>query len=181
MASTSPVRVAVGADLPALQSLIHSAYRGESSRLGWTHEADLLDGNRIDLDMLRDALADPATTLFVTEDTDGLLGCCALTDHGDGTAYFGTFAVRPTAQGRGTGAALLRHAEARARAAGAVRVELTVVAQRTDLIAWYARRGYRPTGETRPFPYGDERFGRPRRVDLAFTVLAKTLPARTAP
>lgn len=181
MASTLPVRAAAGSDIPALQALIHSAYRGDSSRLGWTHEADLLDGNRIDVDMLGDALADPATTLFVTEDADGPLGCCALTDHGDGTAYFGTFAVRPTAQGRGIGNALLRHAEAHARAAGAILVELTVVAQRTDLIAWYARRGYRPTGETRPFPYGDERFGRPRRDDLAFTVLAKALDPGGSP
>lgn len=175
MAPTLPVRAAAGSDVAALQALIHSAYRGDSSRIGWTHEADLLDGNRIDADMLRDALADRATTLFLTEDVDGPLGCCALTDQGDGTAYFGTFAVRPTAQGRGIGDALLRHAEERARALGAARMELTVVAQRSDLIAWYARRDYRPTGETRPFPYGDERFGRPRRADLAFTVLAKAL------
>jgi hypothetical protein len=61
-------------------------------------------------------------------------------------------------------------------------MEMTVVAQRTDLIAWYLRRGYAATGETRPFPYGDERFGRPRRDDLAFTVLAKPLSgARQVP
>ena len=178
MAPTLPVRAAAVADIPALQALIHSAYRGASSRTGWTHEADLIDGNRIDAEMLRDALADPSTTLFLSEDAEGPVGCCALTDHGDGTASFGTFAVRPTAQGHGIGDALLRHAEGRARGSGAVRMELTVVAQRSDLIAWYARRGYRPTGETRPFPYGDERFGRPRRDDLAFSVLAKALDGR---
>lgn len=176
MAPPLPVRVALDADVADLQALIHSAYRGDSSRLGWTHEADLLDGNRIDADMLREALLDPATTVFLVEDADGVLGCCALTEHGNGTAYFGTFAVRPTAQGRGIGDALLRHAESQARAGGAVRMELTVVAQRADLIAWYVRRGYASTGETRPFPYGDDRFGRPRRDDLSFTVLAKALP-----
>ncbi len=169
------VRPATEADVPGLQALIHSAYRGDSSRAGWTHEADLLDGNRIDEDILRAELADPATTVFVTEDADGPLGCCALTDRGEGTAYFGTFAVRPTAQGRGVGDALLRHAEKHAARAGAVRMEMTVVNQRTDLIAWYLRRGYAATGETRPFPYGDERFGLPRRDDLAFVVLAKPL------
>jgi GNAT superfamily N-acetyltransferase len=158
-----------------LVKLIHSAYRGDSSRAGWTHEADLLEGNRIDEEMVRAELADPATTLFVTEDAKGLLGCCALTDRGEGTAYFGTFAVRPTAQGGGIGDALLAHAEAHAATAGATRMEMTVVAQRTDLIAWYLRRGYVATGETRPFPYGDERFGLPRRDDLAFVVLAKSL------
>ena len=175
MPPSLPVRPAVGSDIPALHALIHSAYRGETSRIGWTHEADLLDGNRIDADMLRETLADPTTTVFLVEDADGPLGCCSLTERGDGTAYFGTFAVRPTAQGRGIGDALLRHAEAHAAGAGALRLEMTVVAQRSELIAWYVRRGYTPTGETRPFPYGDERFGRPRRDDLAFAVLAKPL------
>ncbi len=161
--------------MPSLQTLIHSAYRGDSGRAGWTHEADLLEGDRIDDAMIRGELADPATTVFVTEDSDGPLGCCVVTDRGDGTAYFGTFAVRPTAQGGGVGDALLRHAEAHAAAAGAARMEMTVVAQRVDLIAWYERRGYTRTGETRPFPYGDERFGRPQRDDLEFVVLAKAL------
>lgn len=169
------VRPAADPDVPGLQALIHSAYRGEASRAGWTSEADLLDGNRVDADMLRAELADPDTTLLLAEDADGPLGCCVLTVRGEGTAYFGTFAVRPTAQGGGIGDALLRHAEAHARDAGAGRMELTVVAQRNDLIAWYVRRGYAATGETRPFPYGDERFGRPRVDDLAFTVLAKPL------
>jgi N-acetylglutamate synthase-like GNAT family acetyltransferase len=170
-----PPRPASSADVPALVKLIHSAYRGDSSRGGWTHEADLLDGNRTDADMVRADLADPANTVWVIEDSDGTLGCCTVTDRGDGTAYFGTFAVRPTAQDRGIGDALLAHAEASARAAGAKVMEMTVIAKRTDLIAWYLRRGYAPTGETRPFPYGDERFGRPRVPDLAFTVLSKSL------
>ncbi|HUR72894.1 MAG TPA: GNAT family N-acetyltransferase [Sporichthya sp.] len=169
------VRPATAADVPGMLALIHAAYRGESSRAGWTHEADLLDGSRTDEAALRTELADPATTFLLVEDPDGLLACCAVTDRGEGTAYFGTFAVRPTAQGRGTGDALLAQAESRAWAAGAVRMEMTVVAQRTDLIAWYARRGYAATGETRPFPYGDERFGLPRVDDLAFVVLAKSL------
>jgi GNAT superfamily N-acetyltransferase len=169
------IRPATDADVPALVTLIHSAYRGDSSRQGWTHEADLLDGNRIDENMVRADLADPANTIWVTEDADGLLGCCTVTDRGHGTAYFGAFAVRPAAQGRGTGDALLAHAEAAARAAGARVMEMTVIARRTDLIAWYLRRGYAPTGETRPFPYGDERYGLPRVDDLEFTVLAKTL------
>jgi GNAT superfamily N-acetyltransferase len=173
--------VATVADVPALLDLIHSAYRGDSSRAGWTSEADLLDGSRIDEDLLHKDLTDPATSLFVVENPPGegagLLACAALVDRGGGTAYFGTFAVRPTAQGRGTGNALLAHAEAHARAAGAVRLEMTVISRRTELIAWYLRRGYAPTGETRPFPYGDERFGRPRRPDLAFVVLTKALSA----
>jgi hypothetical protein len=58
---------------------------------------------------------------------------------------------------------------------GATRMEMTVIVQRAELIAWYQRRGYRPTGETRPFPATDPRFGLPRRNDLAFVVLEKAL------
>ena len=58
---------------------------------------------------------------------------------------------------------------------------MTVLAQRLDLIAWYERRGYRPTGENQPFPYGDPRFGIPKRPDLSFMVLAKPLTDAPAP
>src|SRR4051794_13241714 len=41
-------REAGPADLGAIVALVESAYRGESSRAGWTTEADLLDGQRTD-------------------------------------------------------------------------------------------------------------------------------------
>ena len=86
------------------------------------------------------------------------------------------FAVRPGLQGGGIGGEMLAHAEAYARMAfAATSIEMTVIGQREELIAWYERRGYERTGETRPFPYGDERFGVPRRDDLHFVVLAKSL------
>ena len=169
------VRAATQADLPGLLALVHSAYRGESSRAGWTTEADLLDGSRTTPELLAETMADPATTVLVAEDDDGLLGCCAVTDRGGGTAYFGTFAVRPTAQGSGVGSTLLAAAEEHARGRGADRMEMSVIGQRTDLLAWYARRNYAPTGDSHPFPYGDERYGRPRRDDLVFVVLAAPL------
>jgi GNAT superfamily N-acetyltransferase len=91
-------------------------------------------------------------------------------------AYFGMFAVRPGRQGRGLGRAVLAEAQRLARAEWhATRMEMTVIRQRLDLIAWYARLGYQPTGATEPFPYGDERYGRPTRPDLEFVVLAKPL------
>jgi hypothetical protein len=52
---------------------------------------------------------------------------------------------------------------------------MTVVALRDSLIAWYGRRGYHPTGERRPFPHHDARFGEPLRDDLDFVVLEKPL------
>ncbi len=85
------------------------------------------------------------------------------------------FAVRPDQQSSGIGGVVLHEAARLATTWGCTELRMTVIRQRTDLIAWYVRRGYRPTGETLPFPYGDERFGRPRRDDLEFAVLAGPL------
>jgi GNAT superfamily N-acetyltransferase len=93
-----------------------------------------------------------------------------------GLAYLGMLSVAPHDQGQGTGRALIAAAEATARDRfGASRMEMTVIIQRTELIDWYVRRGYRRTGETRPFPATDPRFGLPRRDDLAFAVLERDL------
>jgi ribosomal protein S18 acetylase RimI-like enzyme len=86
------------------------------------------------------------------------------------------FAVRPALQGAGLGGLVLAEAERFAREEWkAAEMHMTVISAREDLIAWYVRRGYRRTGETRPFPYGDERFGLPRREDLEFELLTKKL------
>lgn len=170
------LRVARPDDVDAVAALVESAYRGESSRAGWTTEADLLAGRRTDATAVAEVVAVATAVILLAEDAAGLLGCCALEDRGEHW-YFGMFAVRPTAQSRGGGSALLAEAERRATSAGARALRLEVVHARLDLIAWYERRGYVRTGETRPFPYGDERFGLPRRDDLHFVVLAKPLPA----
>lgn len=130
----------------------------------------MLGGQRTDIDAVRDALPD----LLVLEREGEVIACCALTP-GDEHAYFGMFAVRPGLQGGGVGSRLLAAAEARARELGKSRIEMTVIGVRSELIAYYERRGYAATGEKRPFPYGDERFGEPRRDDLEFVVLAKSL------
>jgi ribosomal protein S18 acetylase RimI-like enzyme len=165
------IRRAIPADVDAVVALVESAYRGDSSRAGWTTEADLLDGQRTDRDEVRSVLEE----LVVAQDETGeLVGCCTLVPK-DGHAYFGMFAVRPGLQGGGVGSQLLKEAETLAAEHGATYVEMTVISTRSELIDFYLRRGYVDTGETRPFPYGDDRFGRPRRDDLAFTVLVKDL------
>jgi ribosomal protein S18 acetylase RimI-like enzyme len=170
------VRPAQARDLPAILDLVESAYRGDSSRGGWTTEADLLDGQRTDLAQLRGILTDPDSILLVTDSGMTILGCCHLQHRGSAPAYFGMFAVRPETQGSGLGRRLLEHAEqVAADRWQAAAVEMTVIGQRNDLIAWYERCGYQRTGEQRPFPYGDARFGVPKRDDLYFAVLVKQL------
>ncbi|WP_432968395.1 GNAT family N-acetyltransferase [Dactylosporangium sp. CA-233914] len=171
--STTVFRTARPEDVPALVDLVQSAYRGDRSRAGWTTEADLLDGQRTDAEMVRAALTGPGNVVLVSEAGGAVVACCQL-ERRDTYAYFGMFAVDPARQGGGFGAALLAEAE---RYAGdewaAAEVRMTVIVQREDLIAWYVRHGYTRTGELGPFPYGDERFGVPRRPDLAFETLVK--------
>lgn len=173
------IRVARAADIGALHQLIESAYRGDSARAGWTHEADLLDGQRTDPAALADIIADPRQRILIAHDDAGaMLGCVAIADTGGGTGYLGMLTVAPGLQAAGIGRALITAAEAQAIARfGATRMEMTVIDQRRELIAYYQRRGYALTGEERPFPYGDARFGRPRRDDLRFVVLARAIGA----
>ncbi len=168
-------REAHAEDVPAIVALVESAYRGDASRRGWTTEADLLDGQRTDAAGVAELLARPDSRLLLAEREGSLLGCCHLERQAE-ACYFGMFAVAPGLQGGGVGGAILAEAERLAREAWhCVRMEMTVITVRDELIAWYVRRGYRRTGALRPFPYGDERFGRPRRADLEFEVLAKPL------
>lgn len=167
---------ATPADLPDLHALIESAYRGESARAGWSHEADLLEGQRTDLDELEAALADASQHLLIFRDGGQIAACVSLTDRGEGLAYLGLLTVSPGRQATGLGRVMLAAAEDHAAAdLGARRFEMTVIAQRGELIAWYERRGYARTGESRPFPFDDPRFGIPRRDDLEFVVLEKRL------
>lgn len=172
-ADTLTFRDAGPGDVEDVLALVESAYRGDASRAGWTTEADLLEGHRTDADSVAAIVADPDAAILLAEGGEGLLGCCELRRSAAG-AYFGMFAVRPQRQGRGVGRRLLTHADAEAvRRFDAAALEMTVIGQREDLIAWYVRLGFRETGERKPFPHGDERFGQPRRDDLEFVVLRR--------
>jgi GNAT superfamily N-acetyltransferase len=174
-------RFAGASDTPGIVALVESAYRGEASRAGWTTEADLLDGQRTDAAAVRAIVRSEGGVLLVAEDEGRLVGCCQLERQAGNVAYFGMFSIRPGEQGQGLGRLVLAHAEQVARDAWNSRtMVMTVLMQRNDLIAWYERRGYRRTGKTTPFPYGNARFGIPKRDDLAFAELAKDLTPREA-
>ena len=166
-------RDATPADVDAIVRLVESAYRGDSSRQGWTTEADLLDGRRTGRDEVLVDINRPRSRIVLAERNGALLACAHVACE-DNAGYFGMFSVQPGLQGGGIGKALLAEAErVVAREWGLPAMRMTVIDVRDELIAFYERRGYRRTGIFKPFPYGDPRFGLPRRDDLRFEVLEK--------
>ena len=160
------------ADLAAIVTLMNAAYR--EAPPGWASESGLLGGQRTDPATLAADLTG-GTRLLLHRRGSALAASVQLREAEPGRWYLGGLTIAPARQGAGLGDAMLRAAEAWVRAQGGTAIEMTVIAQRAELIAWYERRGYARTGETRPFPYGDPRFGEPRHDDLHFVVLEKRL------
>jgi len=155
--------------------LIESAYRGEESRRGWTTEAHLLGGPRIDGEGIRRIMDARDSYVLLAEEDGQLLGCCHLRVETDLQAYVGLLAVRPQLQGQGIGRAIMAWVERESNERWTtIQMRMQVIRQRTDLIAWYERLGYRPTGEMLPFPY-DAPGVVATRQDLEFVVLVKPI------
>lgn len=160
-------------DVPALVTLMDCAYRGESSKKGWTSEGDLFIGNkRTDEENLKRLLQEPDAVFLKYVDEDVILGCMLLHKKKQ-RLYLGMFAVSPDAQGKGIGKAMLAAADEYAKRKACKLIFMTVITVREDLIAWYEKHGYKRTNRILPFPV-DERFGIPTRP-LEMIVLEKTL------
>ncbi len=168
-------RNATPADVDAIVALVESSYRGDASRAGWTTEADLLEGRRTGSDEVLAQIERQHSCILLAE-RDAILLACAHIAIEDGDGYFGMFSVQPSLQNAGIGSAVLAEAERIAKDNWKLPyIRMTVIDIRIDLIPFYERRGYRRTGIIKPFPYGDARFGIPKRNDLRFEILEKKL------
>jgi ribosomal protein S18 acetylase RimI-like enzyme len=168
-----PLRPATNSDFPAIVTLMNTAFRGAE---GWSVEGDYITGERTNISLLTEEISKGTLYLLATDDTTSTLhGCVSLQPASPDKWYLGSLTVQPAQQKSGFGRQLLAAAEQYAAANGARTIEITVVHVRESLIAWYERRAYRRTGETRPFPYSDTRYGTPTRTDLFFVVLEKPL------
>jgi ribosomal protein S18 acetylase RimI-like enzyme len=101
------------------------------------------------------------------------LGMVMLKNQGDGL-YLGMLTVAPDLQGGGIGKKLLYASETFAKEHGLPKIIMTVISVRTELVAWYERHGYIRTGEVKPFPMDDPKFGLPKQF-LEFVVMEKVL------
>jgi len=169
-------RTATSADASAISTLVNSGYRGESSKRGWTTEADLLGGQRTDPELVREMIQSAGSRIELACDDGGsLAGCVHLRKEPSGSCYLGMLTVDPARQAGGIGKRLLIHSEEVARRWGCTRMRLTVIAGREELLRFYERRGYARTGATEPFPEHDPRFGVPKVKGLEFVEFAKAL------
>lgn len=169
----SPISVAGLEDIASLELLVNSAYRGETSQKGWTTEADLLDGIRINQSSLTKIIQNPQSVILKYTDTEGNIRGCVYLDKKENALYLGMLTVSPELQGKGIGKELMKAAEDFAKSVGLRTITMTVISVRHSLIGWYERHGYFPTGETHPFP-DDPDFGIPKKP-LYFRVLEKQL------
>lgn len=162
-------------DVTEIVEMVTRAYRGVGDGAGWTTESAFLDGGRTDADEVAAVLADPTALLVLAVSESGRVVGCIKVEHDGADAHFGLFAVEPGRQGGGAGSRLLDAAERQAREWGCTALRMEVLGPRDDIKAWYERKGFHPTGERTPFPYGDERFGLPKRPDLHFDGYCKKL------
>jgi ribosomal protein S18 acetylase RimI-like enzyme len=168
------IDIASDQDVNSIVSLVNSAYRGGGSRAGWTDETRILSGPRIRAPDVKSLIEEPSTTVLLGRMHNALGGCiCVEIDQSICTISM--LAIDPALQSSGCGRTLLEAAERYAVSTGAMIAKMTVIQQRATLLAWYARRGYEPTGDIERFPYGDESVGIPLRDDLQFVVLQKTI------
>lgn len=167
------IKKATIADAPNLNVLVNSAYRGDESKQGWTTEADMLDGTRIDEAALRDLIQKSGTTVLKYAENGALLGCVELRNEGS-KLYLGMLSVKPNTQGKGIGKKLLQAGEEHAKQLGCSAITMTVIDGRQELIDWYIRHGYILTGEHKPFTVPDARWGIQKKK-LEFVVLEKKI------
>jgi ribosomal protein S18 acetylase RimI-like enzyme len=169
---------ATEADYTEIIKLVNAAYRGVDDTVrSWNLETGILEGTRTDESLLRDESSAPGSHLLVHRDSEdgSILGTVLLVPERHDCWYLGMLTVRPALQNRQLGRTLLSASEDFAKARGALFIRMGVLNVRDTLIAWYERRGYTRTGATEPFPYGDNRFGKPLRDDLEFVILEKQL------
>ena len=160
-------------DISSLNKLINSAYRGESSKQGWTTEANLLEGSRTTEKELLEIIQDKKNTILKFSESNEIIGCVLLVVKED-ELYLGMLTVSPELQNSGIGKKLMHQAEIYASTLGLSKIVMTVISAREELISWYKRNGYIDTGAREPFPVSDV-FSQTSNEPLEFMVLEKRI------
>ena len=170
----SKISIATLVDVKEITALLNSAYRGESSKQGWTTEVHLIGGDRrTDEPSLQQVMkiAGSIVLKYLNEEQK-IIGCVNLQLHGT-KIYLGMFSVVPQLQGSGIGKQILNAAEEYANALHCTSIYMSVIDVREELINWYKRNGYVETGERKAFI--EDAVSGNHLQPLAFIILEKEM------
>jgi GNAT superfamily N-acetyltransferase len=175
-------KTATNQNAQEIANLVNSAYRGEYSQQGWTTEASLLGGQRTDAESLQRLIDSPLNQIEIAYEgeSQSIIGSVHLIQEIPDTLYFGMLTVEPRAQAKGLGKIILKHVENIALRYGLKRIRFTVIPNRTELVAFYQRRGFNATGKSEPFPEQDPKFGMPKVEGLILLEYDKMIPSNEA-
>ena len=175
-------KTATNQNAQEIANLVNSAYRGEYSQQGWTTEASLLGGQRTDAESLQILIDSPLNQIEIAYEgeSQSIIGSVHLIQEIPDTLYFGMLTVEPRAQAKGLGKIILKHVENIALRYGLKRIRFTVIPNRTELVAFYQRRGFNATGKSEPFPEQDPKFGMPKVEGLILLEYDKMIPSNEA-
>lgn len=181
MASELIMRPAQLADVAAIVQLVNQAYRPAAGVQGWTHEAALVAGERTSAEQVAQLLDRPDCALLLGCTASAVVACVLVEREADGRCMIGMLAVAPQLQAAGLGKQMLSHAEHYAQSEfGASKLCMVVLSARSELLAFYLRRGYRRSGEMLAYPL-EAGVGTPKHADLTIEVLEKTAASAAVP
>jgi GNAT superfamily N-acetyltransferase len=170
--SIDTFRTASKLDAEAITQLVNYAYRPASGLAGWTHESDLVSGNRVSAGQVADMLSKPDSIILVGLKDSAIIACVHI-ERVESNCHIGMLAVAPNRQGAGDGKQMLAYAENYANELfGTEKFVMVVVSLRSELIAFYLRRGYQKTGAVMDYPLSAGA-GAPKYANLKVEVLVK--------
>lgn len=166
------IRIANESDAASIAGIVNAAYRPSPGASGWTHESELVDGDRISPDQVTKTIRKPNSVILVGLKDSAIVACVHIEKEGV-NGHIGMLAVSPVLQTAGFGKKMLSLAENYAlEVFAAENFNLVVLSSRSELIAFYLRRGYQRTGSVMDYPLSAG-VGIPKNPALKIEVLQK--------
>lgn len=167
-------RIATNKDVPELVGLINCSYRPRGDCAGWTHESNLIDGERINSQQLAELLERESSTVLLGLNKGEIVACVNINEE-VGVIYLAMLTVTPSCQNFGLGKEMLQLAEEYAENQyDASVLNLFVISQCKELYDFYLRRGYQSTEITSDYP-ANAGVGIPKVEGLKLSLLTKQL------
>ncbi len=165
-------RTAIKSDAEAIAQLVNKAYRPKTGLAGWTHESDWVSGNRTSVGQVEKIMSKPDSVILVGLKNSKIVASVHVEKDG-GNSHIGMLAVHPKLQEAGAGKQMLAYVEKYANENfGSEKFVMTVVSSRSELIAFYLRRGYQKTGVVQDYPLSAG-VGTPKFLGLKTETLEK--------